>query len=869
MNRLKAKNPYLFISVTFLLFTGIMTVSAQDSTGGRPALHGAEFVESQSLSQVVNEFGQISLSLDALGTLNTSGTIQVEKPEGATVRKAYLMSATTGFTGSQLNSGDVKILGNDIVWETELANSISSYNYWADVTAMIKSNIDSAPAGLVDLEITESLTNSIDGEILAVIFDDPNQTTNNTVLLYFGAQNVNGDSFVIDFGTPIDKDDPNLVLDYSLGISYGCQATSGCSYPPQYSIVDINGNRLTTSAGGEDDGVTSNGALITVGGIGDSNDNPPDPNAVPVNQHSDDELYDLEPFVNDGDTSIQIDTNNPSHDDNILFVAVFLGSTRNIPAVDVDISLYNNPTGEDREPYDNIIRFFANGVYESSNGAHKLGTVTFHTSGENANESDVVWVEKCHPSANAAGIASDGLHVNMCDIFEDGGFLWFDYDFLSNNAHQRMGGYTLAHEWGHYYYSLYDEYVGDGSNDNLIFFPHSTDQAVPNSIMNSQWNAHSFLGGDDFNWLNFSVPQNDTQQNAQHRVYGASAWDTLTRPVSEDPRDGERVALPVRVYYPELVDVKPEENQDARIDLPGTAQSALNIVWPDASTDSPVVASLMDIPYWAQLTSLLGQNISYPNPILLLAFVHKDVTITDMTVQGTVQLPDGAVETVTFTDDGVSPDAAQGDGLYSALLGYEEDGIYTIQVAFDNTASTAKFVYTAFAPARGEEGPVPLPAPVPIAENFMVSKTIQVSVSNVALDDYGDTPGEAYMLSATNVPYPGKIDFAGDKDVFQFATLQNEETYVRITGLALAMDPHLRILAADMTTVLFSASLDPDISEYLFIPLAGVQPGTTVYAEVSDQTNTAYEGLYEFSVGRKLAGDSFLTSYLYLPMVKH
>lgn len=812
------------------------------------------------------EFGRISLSLDALGTLNATGTIQVEKPNGATIRKAYLMAATTGFTGIRLNAGDVKIQGNDVVWETEIINSISSYNYWADITAIIKPMIDAAPAGFVNLEITESGSAGIDGEILAVIFDDPNQSTDNTVFLYFGAQNVNGDNFVIDFGMPIDKDDPNLILDYSLGISYGCQGYTACVHS-QYSTVDINGNRLTSSAGGQDDGETANGALITVGGLGDNNNNPADPNATPVNERSDDELYDLKPFVNDGDTSIQIATANPSNDDNILFAATFFTATRSIVALDVDITLLNNPTTtEARLPYENIINYFADGVYESSNGTHKVGNITFHPSGANIDRADVVWSEKCHPKASPGGIAVDGLHVSMCDIFENGGLLGFDYNYLSSNGRQRMGGYTLAHEWGHYYYTLYDEYVGDTKYDNIFHFPHSTDIAVDNSIMNSHWNAHSILG-DNYNWLNFSIAKNDTQQNAQHRVYGASAWDTLTRPVSDDPRNGERVSLPVRVYYPELKDAKPSGNQDAPIDLPGTARSALNIVWTDASDSSPPTTLLFNIPYEVQLTSLLGQNISYPDPILLLAFVHKDAPITDMGVQASVQLPDGSTESVTFTDDGSPPDAAQGDGLYSAILGYEADGIYTIQIEFDNNAGIAKFVHTAFLPAIGEDGPVPLPEPVTITETFTVSMMLQILASNVVSDDYGNTPGEAEALTANNEPLPGKIDYAADKDVFQFTTLGNGITYVRVTNLALGMNPHLRILGPDASTVLFDAS--HDINEYLFIPLIDVLPNTTVYAEVFDTNVIASGGLYEFSVGENLAGESLISedSYIYLPIV--
>ncbi|MEK6974116.1 MAG: Ig-like domain-containing protein, partial [Nanoarchaeota archaeon] len=66
---------------------------------------------------------------------------------------------------------------------------------------------------------------------------------------------------------------------------------------------------------------------LTTGGIGDSNSNPADPNALPLDYNSDDELYDLIPFVNNGDTNIDVYTLNPSNDDNIYFAGFFLGST--------------------------------------------------------------------------------------------------------------------------------------------------------------------------------------------------------------------------------------------------------------------------------------------------------------------------------------------------------------------------------------------------------------------------------------------------------------------------------------------------------------------------------------------------------------
>ena len=110
------------------------------------------------------------------------------------------------------------------------------------------------------------------------------------------------------------KTNPNFEAIMSLGISYGYQPSG------QYTQVDINGQRLTTSAGGQDDGYSSNGGLITAGGIGDSILNPPDPFATRMGYNYDDELYSLNSFLNNGDTSISIATRNPSADDNVFFM---------------------------------------------------------------------------------------------------------------------------------------------------------------------------------------------------------------------------------------------------------------------------------------------------------------------------------------------------------------------------------------------------------------------------------------------------------------------------------------------------------------------------------------------------------------------
>ena len=292
---------------------------------------GPSAVTLGSIIPLVTETGKISLSVDGNGTLASTGTIQVEKPVGATVRGAWIAAASTGFSGFIIPNGGIKIDGQDVVWDVVTPSSISSSNHFAKVTDLVKPKLDAAPAGRVNFEITEVSSAQIDGSILAVIFDDPNQTTENTVVLLFGAQAIAGDHFAVNLAKPIDTSDPNLKINMGLGISFGFQPTN-----QQVNLVDVNGKRLTSCAGGQDDGEGANGALLTVGGLDDSNANP-DPNCSgSEGPRIDDELYNLVPFVSTGDKVIDVFTTNPSNDDNIFFASFFMtvqATTENHPPV--------------------------------------------------------------------------------------------------------------------------------------------------------------------------------------------------------------------------------------------------------------------------------------------------------------------------------------------------------------------------------------------------------------------------------------------------------------------------------------------------------------------------------------------------------
>jgi len=280
---------------------------------------------SRDLDQViVTETGFITLSADGLGIIGTDGFLQVDKPSaGATVRAAYLAAASTGWSYYVIPDGEIQLAGTGVTWSSVIASSINSHNHWADVTGIVAPILNAAGAGITDLALYEGNTYPVDGTALYVIFNDPSTSITRTAVIAFGAQATTGDQFAIGFGQPVDME-PTTVIEMGLAISYG-YARGTC----QTSYIDVNGQRFTSSAGGNDDGEDDNGALVTVGGVGNSRANPDDPMYNDPCLYEDftdydDELYDIASRVNDGDTGMSVTTFNPSGDDNIFAAHILL-----------------------------------------------------------------------------------------------------------------------------------------------------------------------------------------------------------------------------------------------------------------------------------------------------------------------------------------------------------------------------------------------------------------------------------------------------------------------------------------------------------------------------------------------------------------
>lgn len=288
---------------------------------------------SASLTPVEIFNGRVGVSIDGLGSNNSPvGNIQADIPAGSTILRAYLYSAGTPYpwypdsprTLADYNGAGITLGGNAITNFSALVGATSTrvdigqwYTARADVTSVVTSLVG-AGSGLFDWSVSEGTRNTrIDGEVLVIVYSNP-ALPEGSVALLDGGQNTGGETTVVSLGAPLT--DPNaagFVATMSIADTFSC-----CS---QQSTIRVNGSLLSQFAGNHDDGQASDGALITVGGIGDSIAN------LNNNYAADDELYDLRPFLATGDTGFTLFTQNATNDDNIFFMALQLtGDIRGI-----------------------------------------------------------------------------------------------------------------------------------------------------------------------------------------------------------------------------------------------------------------------------------------------------------------------------------------------------------------------------------------------------------------------------------------------------------------------------------------------------------------------------------------------------------
>jgi|EndMetStandDraft_5_1072996.scaffolds.fasta_scaffold05592_1 Ca2+-binding RTX toxin-like protein len=264
--------------------------------------------------------GHGNWSLDAVGGSATGGgSIDAVIPTGSKIEAAFLYATTYSgadagsvtFDGTALAASDFQSLGT---------NGAGLQAFRADVTNLVTAEVGGGANTPFNFHVSDVSSSTVDGYALAVIYSNPAEPLR-SIVFADGNSDPSGDSFAINFPTPIDTTVSDFSALLSLGIGFGYQ------YDSQFSTVDVGGRRLTSFAGGQDDGTDMNGGLITIGGLGDNPANPVDPFGSAFDPRFDDELYDLAqgdgtnpaPFLANGATSLLLQTANPSNNDNIFF----------------------------------------------------------------------------------------------------------------------------------------------------------------------------------------------------------------------------------------------------------------------------------------------------------------------------------------------------------------------------------------------------------------------------------------------------------------------------------------------------------------------------------------------------------------------
>ena len=262
-------------------------------------------------------FADAALSIDAWGSQSSSsGFLQTDIAAGSTVLGVYLYSSDVWGGGV---AGDVTLNGTFLSSATgsllPSGNPVHTNVY--DVTSFMKSAIESSAGGVQNWSISEN--GYTDGEVLVVAYQNAS-TVGGTAILLDGGLSTGGDNIHLGFAAPYVSGD--AFMSVASSFSYG---------DSQYTTVDVTtsstgARHLTSSAGGNDDGgfEGTDGALITAGGIGDNPLNPSDP--LLHGASYDDELYNLAlgngvnatPFLQAGDTFVDLTTINPSNDDNVF-----------------------------------------------------------------------------------------------------------------------------------------------------------------------------------------------------------------------------------------------------------------------------------------------------------------------------------------------------------------------------------------------------------------------------------------------------------------------------------------------------------------------------------------------------------------------
>ena len=183
---------------------------------------------------------------------------------------------------------------------------------------------------------------------------------------------------------------------------------------------------------------------------------------------------------------------------------------------DLVVTLDWNPTQAEKDGLlKTAFEEFGRDVFTMSEGKHKIRKIYVFTNNAQMNKADIRFLNKGGRSnANISGLQNAGGRILTYTGFSSG---------RARSA--SFIGQTMAHEFGHYVYAVFDEYQGSAASATRQSTPLSGDTAR-DTIMCCQGS---------FQWLSTAADYADAEdrKTGQWRVFNSSAWETLVR----DPKD--------------------------------------------------------------------------------------------------------------------------------------------------------------------------------------------------------------------------------------------------------------------------------------------------------------------------------------------
>jgi calcium-activated chloride channel regulator 3/4 len=186
---------------------------------------------------------------------------------------------------------------------------------------------------------------------------------------------------------------------------------------------------------------------------------------------------------------------------------------------DLVVSLNWIPTQEEKDGrLKNAFEQFAKDTFMMTEGKQKIRKLYVFSNKEQMNFADIQLLnEGGRSNANPGGIFNSGGRILTYTSFSSG----------TSRSDQYIG-HTIAHEFGHYAYALFDEYAEAGRKSSKWPAQPLENDTPRDTIMNSQGLYQWFSMGVDY-------PE-DGRKTAQWRYYQASAWDTLVNNPKDDKR---------------------------------------------------------------------------------------------------------------------------------------------------------------------------------------------------------------------------------------------------------------------------------------------------------------------------------------------